>query len=268
MPSLEPCAGPLFLNLPVFLRDSNVVSATRIMAWRAVAKGPVWPVQCSAGSCKTCGRSSVQWFSRVWLEVVRCSQRKIQLKVLRRENHSVEELLHVRFGMVEKAANQFQPQRFTSIASHGVGSVFIEEQTIIGVSGEPSSICIHGAKQPTPLVNGGVSGNEHDFRTKFEHLSSVTGFAPLVGVAARFRTAIFIRRNQRIAVGRGGNRAGEKAASIGQYNAIVSEHLDLGKTFSRVGGLYVPFRHTPETGRKPSPIHNDLFRPCSRFGQN
>jgi hypothetical protein len=28
------------------------------------------------------------------------------LKVLGRENHSVEELLHVRFGMVEKAAMQ------------------------------------------------------------------------------------------------------------------------------------------------------------------
>jgi len=27
------------------------------------------------------------------------------LKVLGRENHSVEELLHVRFGMVEKAAD-------------------------------------------------------------------------------------------------------------------------------------------------------------------
>jgi hypothetical protein len=86
--------------------------------------------------------------------------------------------------VVKKPAFQFEAQRFTSVVGQGVAAVFIEKKAIVGMAGKLSSICVHRAKQSLPLLNGRVGGDEHDLRTKFECVSSVTGFASLVGVTA------------------------------------------------------------------------------------
>src|SRR5580704_15746619 len=124
--------------------------------------------------------------------------------------------------------------------------------------GKPSAVGVHGAKHLAPLLHGGVGGNEHNFRPKFKHFASETGFASLVGVTAGFRTTIFVRWNQQVAIRPGSHGTREVSAAVGEQFALVSKDFDLGKGLGGIGGRNIAFGDTPKTRRKPPPVCRDV----------
>src|SRR5580704_3391217 len=100
--------------------------------------------------------------------------------------------------------------------------------------GKPSAVGVHGAKHLPPLLYCGVGGNEHNFRPKFKHFASETGFASLVGVTAGFGSMIFVRWNQQVAIRLGRHGTREMPAAVGEQFALMGEDFDLGKGFGGV----------------------------------
>src|SRR5665213_461768 len=123
--------------------------------------------------------------------------------------------------------------------------------------GEPSAVGVDGTKQLAPLLYGGVGGNERNFRPKFKHFASETGFAAFVGVTAWFRPTIFVRWNQQVTIRPGGHRTREVSAAVGEQFALVGKDFDLGKGLGGISGRNVAFGDTPKTRRKPPPVCHD-----------
>src|SRR5580658_2463268 len=128
------------------------------------------------------------------------------------------------------------------------------------MSCKPSAVSVQDAKQLAPLLYGGVGGNEHNFRPKFKHFASETGFASLVGATAGFRPTIFVRWNQQVAIRPSGHGTREMSASVGEQFALVGKDFDLGKGLGGISGRNVAFGDTPKTRRKPSPVGHHLVR--------
>src|SRR5207248_1804140 len=89
----------------------------------------------------------------------------------------------------------------------------------------------------------------------------VNGFASFVGVLARFRSAVFIRRNQRITRRLCMDWPVVMNTTIREQAAFMREDRNTRKTLGGVRCVDVAFGHAPQAARQPAPVDFDAVAP-------